>query len=202
MDEQEQQPQEQQNVQVEPSPQSPSPSHTKLIIGIVVVFVLAGLGMGGYFLLPKLNSKPVVCSEELKICPDGSGVAREGPSCEFAECPNSIGVDETKCTDYSVVRINNNEGFNYTYNKDVDRQAVPEKKFEGILKENSKLPPGVSSFVMRKLTYSLDDKLVYTTENDLSKYVGKRVILTGKNYKFELEGTQRDEIWPVSIVCK
>ncbi|GEM_PF-1474340 len=27
------------------------------------------------------------CTQELKICPDGTGVGRIGPNCEFALCP-------------------------------------------------------------------------------------------------------------------
>lgn len=27
------------------------------------------------------------CTEEAKVCPDGSAVGREGPDCEFAACP-------------------------------------------------------------------------------------------------------------------
>lgn len=35
-----------------------------------------------------LNSKPVAaCTEEAKICSDGSSVGRTGPNCEFALCP-------------------------------------------------------------------------------------------------------------------
>lgn len=30
-----------------------------------------------------------ICTEEAKICPDGSTVGREGPNCEFAACPVS-----------------------------------------------------------------------------------------------------------------
>lgn len=29
----------------------------------------------------------VACTEEAKVCPDGSSVGREGPNCEFAACP-------------------------------------------------------------------------------------------------------------------
>ncbi len=29
------------------------------------------------------------CTEEAKICPDGSAVGRTGPDCEFAPCPVS-----------------------------------------------------------------------------------------------------------------
>lgn len=30
------------------------------------------------------------CTEEAKICPDGSAVGRTGPNCEFAECPITV----------------------------------------------------------------------------------------------------------------
>ena len=30
---------------------------------------------------------PVACTEEAKICPDGSAVGRSGPKCEFEACP-------------------------------------------------------------------------------------------------------------------
>ncbi len=36
-----------------------------------------------------LEKTPVACSMEAKLCPDGSGVGRTGPNCEFAPCPAS-----------------------------------------------------------------------------------------------------------------
>lgn len=36
----------------------------------------------------------VACTEEAKICPDGSAVGRTGPDCEFAECPSVPPPDE------------------------------------------------------------------------------------------------------------
>ena len=33
-------------------------------------------------------SQGIACSSEAKICPDGSSVGRQGPNCEFAQCPN------------------------------------------------------------------------------------------------------------------
>lgn len=32
--------------------------------------------------------EPVACQMDAKICPDGSGVGRTGPTCEFALCPS------------------------------------------------------------------------------------------------------------------
>ena len=31
--------------------------------------------------------QPKACTEEAKLCPDGSAVGRTGPNCEFAPCP-------------------------------------------------------------------------------------------------------------------
>ena len=32
----------------------------------------------------------VACTADAKLCPDGSHVGRQGPTCEFAECPSSV----------------------------------------------------------------------------------------------------------------
>jgi hypothetical protein len=33
------------------------------------------------------SAKPVACTQEAKLCPNGSYVGRTGPNCEFAPCP-------------------------------------------------------------------------------------------------------------------
>lgn len=33
------------------------------------------------------QNKPVICTMEAKLCPDGSSVGRVPPTCEFAPCP-------------------------------------------------------------------------------------------------------------------
>lgn len=46
------------------------------------------------------------CTEEAKVCPDGSAVARTGPNCEFAPCPAAVKActEEAKvCPDGSSV---------------------------------------------------------------------------------------------------
>ena len=35
------------------------------------------------------TQKQVACSQDAKLCPDGSAVGRVGPNCEFAACPTS-----------------------------------------------------------------------------------------------------------------
>ena len=32
-------------------------------------------------------TEPRACTQEAKLCPDGSAVGRTGPNCEFAPCP-------------------------------------------------------------------------------------------------------------------
>lgn len=38
-----------------------------------------------------LGNEGIACTQEAKLCPDGSAVGRTGPNCEFASCP----VDKT-----------------------------------------------------------------------------------------------------------
>lgn len=33
------------------------------------------------------SAQPKACTQDAKICPDGTGVGRTGPNCEFAPCP-------------------------------------------------------------------------------------------------------------------
>lgn len=58
-----------------------------LALGVVLIIVL---GIGGFLyrnVLETTGDGPVACTMDAKVCPDGSGVGREGPSCEFTPCP-------------------------------------------------------------------------------------------------------------------
>lgn len=35
-------------------------------------------------------TKPIVCTQEAKICPDGTAVGRIPPDCNFQECPSDF----------------------------------------------------------------------------------------------------------------
>jgi hypothetical protein len=66
--------------------------NNKIIVLVLLVLVL--LGGAFYFLrtlpdqaiIPVAND-PVACTQEAKLCPDGSSVGRTGANCAFAECP-------------------------------------------------------------------------------------------------------------------
>jgi len=62
-----------------------------IIIGAVIAVAVIIIAMAGFKMyrvdLVK-NSEPKACTEEAKICPDGSAVVRSGPNCDFAPCPS------------------------------------------------------------------------------------------------------------------
>lgn len=67
----------------------------------LVIILLAALGYMFYDknntstgIVPSRNGDDgVVCTMEAKQCPDGSYVGRQGPNCEFAECPTGVKAD-------------------------------------------------------------------------------------------------------------
>ena len=52
-----------------------------IVVAMAVVFGIVLLLQG-----PPPSSQ-IVCTMEVKQCPDGSYVGRSGPNCEFAPCP-------------------------------------------------------------------------------------------------------------------
>jgi len=61
---------------------------SKTAIGIAIFILIATGSIGAYFFTAKQSPKaPVACTQEAKLCPDGSTVTRTGPNCEFTECP-------------------------------------------------------------------------------------------------------------------
>jgi hypothetical protein len=65
---------------------------------IIIIFVVLLIGI--YFFE---TNKPeqIYCTQEAKICPDGSAVGRTGPNCEFAVCPLNNQLEKA-ITDYLV----------------------------------------------------------------------------------------------------
>jgi len=72
-----------------------------LILILVGVLIVVGIAGGAYYLGKQRSSSApsnnqTACTQDAKICPDGSAVGRVGPNCEFAECPKpSATPDET-----------------------------------------------------------------------------------------------------------
>jgi len=67
----------------------------RYVVIVLLLAVILGGGVLAYqrWWLPqegaKSPRKPVACTQEAKLCPDGSAVGRVGPNCEFTSCPNA-----------------------------------------------------------------------------------------------------------------
>lgn len=88
-----------------------------LIIGLVVLALAGGtyyLGVKGT-LLPKTANTPKACTEEAKICPDGSSVGRTGPNCEFSPCPSGTSSKSSDETANWKIYSNTKYGFEVRY---------------------------------------------------------------------------------------
>lgn len=71
-----------------PQPEIPRSFHFSylLVVGLTILF--ATIATGSYWLKKQMTSPiQVACTKDAKICPDGSGVGRIGPNCDFAPCP-------------------------------------------------------------------------------------------------------------------
>lgn len=70
-----------------------------LILALVSLLVVFELFSKQLFPFANTNNNngQIACTMEAKLCPNGSYVARSGPNCEFATCPNN----ETSTTSQS-----------------------------------------------------------------------------------------------------
>lgn len=74
-----------------------------IVIVLIITFLAIG-GITGYVLIKNAN-KPIACTTDAKLCPDGSSVGRLPPNCEFAECPIiTTATKETTTTISSSVK--------------------------------------------------------------------------------------------------
>lgn len=58
----------------------------KLFLGIAVI-LLVGIGGFAYRNAIERPLAPAACPLDVKVCPNGTSIAREGASCTFAACP-------------------------------------------------------------------------------------------------------------------
>lgn len=76
-----------------------------LLIGIVAIITIVVGGSYYYAEMrwPTRETKPMGCTLEAKICPDGSAVGRTGPNCAFAACPEAAAETPKKATSTGAV---------------------------------------------------------------------------------------------------
>lgn len=73
---------------------------TATIIIIIVAIISVGLIWFGSRNIPANNNIPQIqppvkkaCPMDAKMCPDGTSVGRTLPNCEFASCPEIVGIE-------------------------------------------------------------------------------------------------------------
>lgn len=69
-------------------------------VALLVLLALAGFLYRNAITRPLTpsGSGQVACTQEAKLCPDGTAVGRSGPDCAFAPCPNTVSATSTATT--------------------------------------------------------------------------------------------------------
>ena len=57
------------------------------IIAIILLISVCLAGVFYFYNKDVVSVGPIACTQEAKLCPDGTAVGRTGLNCEFAECP-------------------------------------------------------------------------------------------------------------------
>lgn len=90
---------------------------------VLIVIILAIAAFGGYFVYQKSHITPtlptptqIACTQDAKLCPDGSYVSRTGPKCDFAPCPSP--KESTSSADMSNWKTYKNNEYSFKYPAD------------------------------------------------------------------------------------
>lgn len=85
-----------------------------LLVGALILAALGGAYYFGKLPVKPAGNDPKACTEEAKVCPDGSSAGRTGPNCEFTACP----IDNPQATDETAnwkTYTNTKYGFSFKY---------------------------------------------------------------------------------------
>lgn len=87
---------------------------SKGISNLILLVLVALIGVAGLtFIFSKLQNgnRETACTQDAKICPDGTAVGRTLPNCDFAACPtsqtqNNNDSGATRYIEYSTSNLN------------------------------------------------------------------------------------------------
>src|SRR3989344_3467150 len=102
-----------------PPQQTNSKLKLPIVAAMLILLAIVGTASAVYLFLNN-PSKQKACTQEAKICPDGSSVGRTGPNCEFTPCPTGQGPSGPVATGPTTWKtyINSAEGFSLKYPPD------------------------------------------------------------------------------------
>lgn len=101
------------------------------IKSLLVIITIAGMILLLWYFGVIKNTKfleeteNIACTQEAKLCPDGSTVGRTGPNCEFPECPISNVSCKENSKYFVISRENNGVSDFLVKNKTSNNQVIP-----------------------------------------------------------------------------
>ncbi|MBI2050104.1 MAG: hypothetical protein HYT35_01455, partial [Candidatus Staskawiczbacteria bacterium] len=101
-----------------------------IVVAVVALFGTAGYFGYQYYSKTQEQPKPIACTQDAKLCPNGSYVSRTGPNCEFAECPAvadqaaGLPVQNKQATEGWETYRNDEYGFEIKYPTDAKIKEV------------------------------------------------------------------------------
>lgn len=116
------------------------------------------------------SQKQIACTEEAKLCPDGSYVGRVSPGCEFSACP---GMQKIKLYYY-----------NYDLGKDKNGNVTCDKS--GLVSVDREIPAGGEDYIQRTVALLLEGKL---TDEERARGVDTQFPLPGVYLRNFTSGT-------------
>jgi len=126
-----------------------------IFLGVVFLILLV-LISGAYLLGQNQSSQtetpaPSVkaCTQEAKVCPDGSAVGREGPNCEFTLCPSPTPSSSAETADWKTYT---NTQFSFSFKYPTDWKT--EQAYDPTGSPNLKLNLGLTPLSKDKGEYS------------------------------------------------
>ena len=107
-------------------PSETKPNWKKWALTIVVVALLSSIAIL-IVTLSTSNKQPeqIACTQDAKLCPDGSYVGRTGPNCEFSQCPTTNASSSAE-TDNWKTYTNTKAGYSLQYPPDIIIDATNE----------------------------------------------------------------------------
>lgn len=158
-----------------------------ILVGAVYVFARIGVE----------HSSGVACTEEAKVCPDGSSVSRTGLHCEFAACPNDILPKNTEPEPTPGQKVTQ-VGFNQSItDNDIRMTPLTLVTDSRCAKDVTCIAAGTVTITLqlkkegetRVVTLSLGQSVLFGSRNvqfaSVSPQKYSKVVITPEEYRFE-----------------